>query len=54
LLESITISYFSRLSIKHSLKPVMEDKDEGWKFQIMGRVLKEHPHVQAPEQGQEG
>jgi hypothetical protein len=27
------------MSINHSLKPVMEDKDEGWKFQIMERVL---------------
>ena len=29
MLESVTISYFSRLGIKHLLKPVMEDKDEG-------------------------
>jgi hypothetical protein len=27
------------MGINHSLKPVMEDKDEGWKFQIMERVL---------------
>ncbi len=31
--------YCDRMGVNHTTKPVMEDKDETWKYDIMFRVL---------------
>jgi hypothetical protein len=34
---ALSVIFFNRMGINHTAKPVLEDKDESWKVEILAR-----------------